>query len=237
MSESCPGQTLRTITHYIECLDVKGFGDSYIAKLLDMKVIEDAVDLYRLVPAQIGFIDGLSEKVTLKFLSELKAKSQNVPLKILVKALGIKLFGEGMAEKVIDSGINTLESLRSATYEDLLAIHGIGEEVAKAAVNGIKEKSDFIERMLTRVTIAPVLSGTTIGPLSGKAFAFTGYRDNDANKKIESLGGKITSSVTKATTHLVVADLDTLSVKAQKARSTGVVILDPAQLSEMLGGT
>lgn len=232
--DDCPAKGHKRIMHYLRSLDVKGFGDKVILALCDAGMLKDPGDLYDLNPEDVGRLEGFGEKNALKAMRDLQRKSANIPLPKFIKSLGISLFGEGMTEKAVEGGYDTLEKLQEATVLKLVNVEGIGEEVALAAEKGLKEKKPLIDKLLVRVTIAAPAAEGEEGKFSGKTFVFTGFRSPQAEMKIKALGGRVTTSVSKKTTHLVVADLSSTSGKMRKAKELGAEIWTAEQLESML---
>jgi DNA ligase (NAD+) len=225
--DNCAGSTARVILHYLKALDVKGMGPSQIEEFVESSKVETPLDLYRLSPA-----DFISEKIGVKVLDDLRAKSRDVPLPVFIKSLGLPLFGMGKSKEVIKA-IPTLEGLREATREQLEAIPLIGPEVARAAVEGLREKSAYIDELLKYVTIGKPVQASG-NSLDGVSFCFTGYRNKEAQVRIEDIGGKVASSVSKNLTYLVLKDVGSTSSKANKARELGVRLLSPDDLDRLL---
>lgn len=229
--DSCDGSTAKTIRHYLVALDVKGLGKAQISSFVESGIVETPVDLYSLTPEDFD-----SEKIGVKVLADLEAKSRNVPVFHFVKSLGFRLFGRGNTKKVLRV-IPTFEGIRNATVNELASIDEIGYEVAKAAVEGFKASSDLIDELLQHVTLQDHTRTETqaAGDLVGKSFVFTGYRNKEAEAIIEERGGKISSGVSKSVTYVVAKDANGGSSKLVKARSLGIIILDPEGLEGLLG--
>lgn len=227
--EECPAQTLYRITHYLDTLDVKGMGDKIVEKLFDEGILKDIPDLYTIDMEKVKLIDGIPSANVLKSYKELVTKSKKITIPKFIKAISMKGIGSSMTELVMTK-YPDLKSMASADTQVLMAIDGIGPSVAADFVFGIKSKAKLIESLLPFVDFAK--SGS--GKLNGMVFCFTGFRSPELQSKIEGLGGTVSSSVTKATTHLVCVDLNSLSTKAKDARDKGKTIISKDDLIKLL---
>ena len=228
--EECPAQTAYRITHFLSVLDVKGIGDSIVEKLMDANVIQGIPDLFRINLEAVASVEGVSAVNVQKAYKELIQKSKKVTLPKFIKSISIKNIGASATEKAMVK-FPTIQDMFKAKIEDLITIDGIGDSVATDFVFGLQAKKQLIEELLQFITI----SGKSEGPMTGKAFCFTGFRSPELQEKIEAQGGVINASVTKATTHLVCVNTDSLTSKAKKARDEGKTIISKAELEEMLG--
>ena len=219
--------------HFLRTLDVKGFGDSTVEKLIDAGKLSTPVDLYKLYPGDIADLEKGSEKVAIKILRDLKDKSDGVPLPRFIKSLGFELFGESYAEIVMEK-YPTLAEIRQLTEADVAGIPRIGSAIAKAMVHGFKHNSALIDQLLPHVRIA---ERKLTGPLSGKVFCFTGLRDKGSEQQIEDFGGKVAEKYTKAVTHLVCKDPNGKSEKLERARKEGAEIMGLDSLKTLLNNT
>lgn len=229
--EECPAQSVYRITHYLDTLDVKGMGDKIVERLFDEGLLRDIPDLYVLDMEKIGSLEGVASANILKAYKELVQKSKKLPLPKFIKAISMKGVGSSVTELVMQR-YPSLAQMYDAKVEELVKIDGIGDSVAADFVFGIKNKRPLIESLMAYVDISAVSSQ---GPLTGKVFCFTGFRSSELQEKIEALGGSMSSSVTKATTHLVCANTESLSTKAKDAKDKGKEILSKDELVALVG--
>lgn len=228
--DDCPAQGMGRILGYLSALDVKGFAEKTVEKLIDAGLIENPADLYTVNTTQFANLDGMSDKIVNKLLQELHNKSQKVTLPMFVKALTITGFSASSTEKVMGK-YPTIQHLRQATQEDLEAIDQIGPHKAACLVAGMKKKQALIDELLKWVNIQSLVLD---GKLSGKSFCFTGFRDNKAEERIKELGGEIKASATKDLTYLVAKNPTGASSKLDKARKNGTQVIGIDELMGML---
>jgi DNA ligase (NAD+) len=229
---NCPAQCLKLITKYLKTLDVKGLGDRILLALIEAGKVSSPADLYRLAPEDFANIQGQSVKTGQKYLNELFKKSTDVPLETFVEALAMEGFGS-RAKDLLDT-FPTLADMRAAKYEDLRQIEGFGEHVATCVVEGFKARSALIDELVAVVTIAAPKAKIEGGPMSGKTFCFTGFRDAALEARIITLGGTIASGVSKKLNYLVMATKDSSSTKAKKAKEYGTTVLGKDELVQLL---
>lgn len=227
--EECPAQGAYRIVSFLDVLGVKGMGDKIVEKLMDAGLIKDFTDLYTLDIDEASKIEGMSKLVLQKSYKELILKSQKVSLPKFIKSISIKNIGESATEKVMPL-YPTIHDLFNMKYETLVGIDGIGESIASDFIMGINSKKELILKLLKFI----VITSKAEGPLTGKVFCFTGFRSAEKTERIEGFGGSMNSSVTKATTHLVCVNTETLSAKAIKAQKEGKEIISEIELEDML---
>lgn len=226
-TQDCPAQRQALILHYLETLDVKGFGDKLVEKLMAAKKLMTPCDLYELSIRDIATLEGGGEKVAIKVLRDLRDKSDGITLPTFIKSLGIESVGESATEKAMEK-FPTLATLQQATIEELSTISGIGPSTAQAMVQGLENQRYLIEGLLPHVLIIE----TADGPYKGLVFCFTGIRDRDAEFKITAGGGKVTEGYNKSVTHLVCKDPLGKSNKLDKARKDGKKIIGINELNQ-----
>jgi len=149
--------------------------------------------------------------------------------------------GELIMEKAVSAGFDTLEKLRSASLADLSAVYGLGEITAGTIVQGLKELSSDMDKVLSLgiISIAPPPSADEV-PLKGLSFCFTGelkqMKRNQAAEKVKALGGAVKSAVVKDLSYLVTNDPESGSSKNLKARELGVKIIDEEDFLKLIQG-
>lgn len=237
---NCPAQRLRNIIHFVsrEAMDIDGLGPSIVEQLLERKLIETAADLYYLNPSDIAGMDKMGEKSAENLINALN-KSKTNPLYRLINAFGIRHIGE-KAAKILSARYKTLDALRAAPEEELTAIPDIGGKMARSVVEFFKEEqtSEFIAKLENAgVNCVDDSEQTMIdNRFKDMTFVLTGtlekYKRSEAEKIIESYGGKTSSSVSKNTTY-VLAGAEAGS-KLNKAVSLGVTVISEAEFEEML---
>lgn len=232
---SCPGRIFESIVHFAarDAMDIRGLGYERVRALLDAKLIHDVADLYELTPMQLLTLEGFAEKSAHQ-LTDAIAASKRQPLSTLLYALGIRHVG-AQGAKLLARHFATMRALRNASVEQIAAIRGIGEAIAEAVAGFFDEAKN--RKLLERLEkLGLNFSEPATGPrhegLTGQTFVVTGTLPSLSRAKaielIEAAGGRVTSTVSKKTTALVVgADAGS---KLDKAKTLGVPVIDEAQL-------
>ena len=230
----CEAQRLRSLIHFTSKagLDIEGLGKKYVEQLFELRIIRDIPDIFTLPREQLAGLEGWGEKSADNVISAVQERL-SPPLGRLLAALGIRFIGEVTAA-ALERHFNDLESLVSASKEDLLEIEGIGEQAASSIVDYFSDAR--VTAMLGRLQQAgvhplrPADSGGSL-PLAGQVILFTGSLQtvsrDEAKKLVKENGGQIATSVTQKTT-LVVAG-DKAGSKLTKALELGKTIVTEAE--------
>ncbi len=224
------------IQNWVDAQGILEWGEKLIAQLVEAKLVKEPADLYRLTVEQIANLERRGELIAQKVLENLKAQ---LPLSLtkFLAALGVENFGLQTAKAIISGGFDSLEKVQAATLEELSALPGVGPAKAKAVVEGLLERKEEIARLLA-VGVVPV-NKAAAGPLAGKTFCFTGLLSRprkELEQMVESRGGTLLSGVTKDLQYLVMADPESGSSKAQKAKKYGTQCIDEAQFLALVEG-
>jgi DNA ligase (NAD+) len=224
-------------------MDIEGGGEVLVSQLVRTGLVRDVAHLYKLTVFDVANLQRMGAKSAQNFLDAVAA-SKSRDLWRLLFGLGILHVGAGVA-KALGRSFAGLDDLRAATLEQLTGIADIGGVIAASLVKWFAEKrnQDLIERLRQaglNFRSALYQPQTATGALSGKTFVLTGtlpaLTREEATAKIESLGGKVSSSVSKKTDY-VVAGAEAGS-KLAKAQQLGVKILDQEQFLALCeGGT
>lgn len=234
----CPAKVAQRLQHFASrhAMDIEGLGEQNVQLLLDHKLVRDIPDLYTLKVDQLKELPRMGE-LSSKNLVNAIDQSRTSSLRRFIFALGIRHVGE-KAALTLARYSKSIERFRSLTEDELLAIHEIGPETAATILEFLSDKNErkMLDRLLSfNFTLKPEQERGR--KLEGLTFVLTGELENmtrdEASAKIELLGGKVSSSVSKKTS-FVVAGASPGS-KLTKARELGVQILDESELMALLG--
>jgi len=239
---ACPSQALERIKHFVSrgAMDIDGVGDKLCQVFFEAGLIKDAADLYYLTKEQLLGLERMADKSASNVLNSIKA-SKDRPLARVVFALGIPHVGDQYAELLAEH-FNSIDALARASDEDLSTIPSIGPKIAESIVAFFRQERNrqIIEKLkkagvkLEREKVGEGLVPSL--PLAGLEFVLTGKLESlsrpEAEARIEALGGKAGSDVTRKTSYVVVgADPGSKLVKAEKL---GIKTLSEAEFLELL---
>jgi DNA ligase (NAD+) len=237
---ACPARLKETIIHFAsrDAMNIEGLGEKIVEQLVDKGLIKDYADLYSLTREEILTLERMGPKLAGNILSAVQ-NSKKTTLDRLIYALGILHVGEHIA-KLLAREFSTLEELSDASLEELTAVKGIGDEIASSIVKFFQQKGNqkVIRKLKDLGVEYPY--GNRPPPKGrkweGRIFVFTGtlkaMSRQDAESKVESLGGRASSSVSRKTDFLVAGESP--GSKHEKARELGVKILSEEEFLEML---
>jgi len=226
----CFAQELARLGHFVSrtALDIRGLGEKILETFIQEGIVREPADLFRIQPGDLGGLEGFGEILSNKLVKEIQTH-RHVELPRFIYALGIRHVGAENAI-LLARHFGTLEKLRSATLEELDAVEGIGDVVAKAIHDFFRDKDEIkrVDHLLDFVKITNYELRITKGPLTGTSWVFTGTLESmpreEAKDAVRKLGADVSESVSKKTSFVVVGAEP--GSKADKARSLGVTVLD-----------
>jgi DNA ligase (NAD+) len=238
----CPAQTWGRIVHFASrgAMDIEHLGEVTSRDLIDRGLIKDAGDIFHLDAAAIGKLPNFKAKSIQNLLAAIDG-ARSRPLDKLLVGLGIRHVG-GSAAQTLSSHFGSIDAIVAASVEELTLAEGLGETIAKSVFDYFRRPAtiDLLAKLRSGGVKLDVVKAKRDGHLSGTTFVITGtlgaMSREKAESAIEDLGGKVTSSVSKKTSYVVVgADPGS---KYDKAQKLGVPILDePAFLKVLAGET
>ncbi len=238
---SCKARVMNSIIHFCskKAMNIIGMGDKIVEFLFENGLISNILDIYALKSADLEGKEGFGAKKIKNLLDAIEG-SKNAPLWNLLNALGIEHIGEGTSKKLASV---LGERIFSANREELLAIDGIGEEMAESIVLFMQTNADFIARL--REIIKPTMpsvnraesgeSGTDSSRFSGEIIVLTGTMSKSRDKiasMLESMGAKITNSVSRKTTMVIYGE--NAGSKLEKAKELGVRTISESELRALI---
>ena len=236
----CPAKMRRALQHFASrgAMNIEGIGEALVDQLVDKAFVADFADIYGLETSTLEGLERMGQKSAANLLAEIERSKTNELWRVLF-GLGIRHVGERAAQ-VLARRFGSLDALTEAPRSDLEAVPDVGPVVAESLVTFFGEpKNRALLRRLRDAGVEPPVTAPQTGadaPLAGRTIVLTGTlasmpRD-DAKARIEALGGKVTSSVSKKTRY-VVAGADPGS-KRTKAETLGVEVLDEAAFLKLI---
>ncbi len=237
----CSDQIKRRIEHFASrgAMDIEGLGSALVELLVDEGLIKDVADIYTLKSTRVAGLQRMAEKSAANLLAAIE-KSKTQPLWRLIFALGIPFIGK-TAAKMLSAVFNSIHSLREASYEELIAIDGVGEKMARSIAHFFADNKNRLllkrlEEAGVRMHEEPEKKESDL--LEGAAFVLTGtlptLSRSRATELIEKHGGRVVSSVSKNTRFVLAGEK--AGSKLQKARQLQVQIISEDDFMKMIAG-
>lgn len=235
----CPAQIMEGLIHFAsrDAMNITGLGPSIVEKLFAANLVKDVADIYRLQEEDFLLLEGVKEKSAAKLYQAIQASKENSAEKLLF-GLGIRHVGS-KASQLLLQYFHSIENLYQADSEEVASIESLGGVIAKSLQTYFAtEGSEILLRKLKETGVNLDYKGQTVvadAALSGLTVVLTGklerLKRSEAKSKLESLGAKVTGSVSKKT-DLVVVGADAGS-KLQKAQELGIQVRDEAWLESL----
>ena len=235
----CPAQIMEGLIHFAsrDAMNITGLGPSIVEKLFAANLVKDVADIYRLKEEDFLLLEGVKEKSASKLFQAIQASKENSAEKLLF-GLGIRHVGS-KASQLLLQHFHSIENLAQADPEEVASIESLGSVIAQSLQTYFAtEGSKILLDELKEAGVNLAYKGQTLvadAALSGLTVVLTGKLErltrSEAKSKLESLGAKVTGSVSKKT-NLVVAGADAGS-KLQKAQELGIEVRDEAWLESL----
>ncbi len=237
---SCPAQRRESIFHFAGrgALDIDGLGYETGIALIERGAVRDVGDLFSLEVASFAGLEGFGEKKTTKILDGIEAARQR-PIWRLLVGLSIRHVGPTAAQ-ALGREFRSIDAIAAATPAELATVDGVGPTVAQAVAEWFADERhrDIVERIRAGgASMADATARQGPRPLDGVSVvitgALTGYSRDSAIEAVQHRGGKVSGSVSKKTSFVVVGDSP--GTKYDRAVALGVPVLDEAGLAVLLG--
>ncbi|MBL8515596.1 MAG: NAD-dependent DNA ligase LigA [Betaproteobacteria bacterium] len=232
----CPAQRKQALLHFAQrkAVDIEGLGDKLVEQLVDANLVRTPADIFRLGLQALANLERMAEKSAANLLANIE-KSKRTTLARFLFGLGIRHVGEATARDLANH-FGSMDAIMVADQAALLRVPDVGPVVAESIWRFFQEPHNReVVEQLRACGVAwpegPPAERPTSGPFAGKTVVLTGTLSSlsrdDAKARIESLGGKVTGSVSKKT-DLVIAGVEAGS-KLEKARELGIAVWDEAE--------
>ncbi len=240
LSVSCAAQLKARLLHFAsrKAMDIEGLGDALVEQLVDKNKVKDFADIYLLKKEALEGLERMGRKSAENLIRQI-GHSKDAGLSRFLFALGIRHVGVNAA-RLLAEHFTSIERILDASEEKITEIPALGEVISRSVVDffGKKENRESIERLKAlglRMREAKAMRSTVLG---GRVFVLTGtlkdYTREEASRLIEERGGKVASSVSRAT-HAVITGAEAGS-KLEKAKELGIRILDETGFKKMVQG-
>lgn len=241
INSSCPAQLRRSIIHYVSrnAMNIDGLGESIVTQLLEEKLIKDIADLYYIKKEDLLPLERMGEKSASNLIHAIEKSKEN-DLGRVIFGLGIKLVGE-RAANLLASEFKNMDNLIKADFDHIVNIPEIGDKMAKSLIDYFEEERNIevIEKLKNagvNMESLKVEDEFINKIFEGMTFVLTGtlvkYKRKEAKEIIETLGGKVSGSVSKKTNYLLAGS--EAGSKLTKAQELGVNILSEDDFESMV---
>ena len=230
----CPARVVNSIIYYAsrQCMNIDGLGEKIVEMLYSEGLVKSIEDLYRLSVEDLLKLEGFKEKRAGNLIKSIEESKGRECWRFL-NGLGIEHIGEVASKKICDSfGLKFGEIKK----EDLISIEGFGEEMAESFMEFMRVNGERVHRLLNIVKPGePVQTEIKESPFTGKTVVLTGTMSrprSEIKKELESLGAKVSSSVSKKTDFVIYGD--DAGSKYDKAVQLGVKTITENEMKDML---
>jgi len=231
----CPSRVVNSIIYFASknCMNIDGLGNKIVEQLVKEQKIKDILDLYSLTYNDLIDLDSFKQKKIENLLNAIENTKKSSLVRV-INALGIEHIGEVASKQIVEEfGLDILD----VTFDQLISLDGIGEQMANSLLEFFRVNRDFIEKLffIIEPTVeAKIEANDNI--FKNKTVVLTGTMSvsrSEVKKELESLGAKVSSSVSKKTDFVIYGD--DAGSKYDKAISLGVETLSYEQYKKMVG--
>ena len=241
VNSNCPAQLIQHIINFVgrDAMDIKGFGAAYVEALIEEGYLHTIADIYSLKEHKEELIEkGIigKEKNTAKLLDTIEASKENEPYRLLT-GLGIRNVGKAAAKDLMRH-FKSLDALREASLEALVAVPDVGEITAEGLYQYFRDEKniEIIEKLKAAGVRMEAEENTQGDRFAGLTFVVTGTLPtmgrSEAQELIEKNGGKVSGSVSKKTSYVLAGEA--AGSKLTKAQELGITIISEEELLKML---
>ncbi|MBI6071224.1 NAD-dependent DNA ligase LigA [Clostridium perfringens] len=235
----CKPQMVKTIVHFAgrEAMNIAGFSEKTAEQLFEKLDIRDISDLYKLEYEKLLDLDKFGPKKAQNLLDAIE-KSKDCTLEAFLYSLGIPNVGVKTAKDLVKR-FESLENLEKATFEELVSVQDVGDIVARSIIEFFKEERTLkVINELLSLGVNPhyekkeVLESTFMGKTVVVTGTLENYSRTSIKEKLESLGAKVSGSVSKKTDFVIAGEA--AGSKYDKAKSLGITILSEEEFENMI---
>ena len=240
VNAACPAQLKERLKHFAsrKAMDIDHMGPAVIDQLVESGRVKNFSDLYTLKQEEVVGLERLAEK-SAKNLIDAIEKSKSAGLARLLFGLGVRHVGQ-RAASILAETFRSIKVLKETSFEDMESVMEIGPVIAESLKSFLDQEANMqdIENLSNSGVVVedPEAARKEVGVLAGKQFVLTGtlseFSRDEAKKKIESLGGRVTSAVSTKTDYIV-AGKDAGS-KLTKAKKIEITVLDEKEFQKLI---
>ena len=234
-NEACKSKLIGRLKKWTDKLEIKELAPVTLEKFIDEGLVKSVSDLYKMDYSKIASMDGFGERSAEIYQKNI-SKANKATLAKFISGFNIDSLGEKIIQKIIDArGYTTVDDFYNAAPTDFIC-EGVGEITANKLFEGLASIKDDLFETMKYVKVEVPTKVNTDGKLGGKSFCFTGAASRPRKvlwQLVTDNGGVIFESVKKGLDYLVLADPNSTSSKAQKARKNGVALISEEDFVHM----
>jgi DNA ligase (NAD+) len=239
-NRACPAKGLEWLKHFVSrgAMDIDGVGEKLVGRLLDLGLVVRPQDFYRLTADDLLPLEGFQERSAENVIRSIETSKQR-PFGNVLFALGIPHVGYVNAQLLADE-FGSMDALAHATEEEIAAVEGVGPVIAEAVSSWFldEEHAEVVRALADAgVQMSGPRRAPAEGPLNGRTVVVTGsvegHTRDSIREHLESLGAKVTDSISKKTDYLVAGEGG--GSKRAKAEKLGVPVVSLDELEQELG--
>ena len=240
VNAACPAQLKERLKHFAsrKAMDIDHMGPAVIDQLVESGRVENFSDLYTLKQEEVVGLERLAEKSAKNLIDAIR-KSKSAGLARLLFGLGVRHVGQ-RAASILAETFRSIKVLKETSFEDMESVMEIGPVIAESLKSFLDQETNMqdIKNLSNSGVVVedPEAARKEVGVLAGKQFVLTGtlskFSRDEAKKKIESLGGRVTSAVSTKTDYIV-AGKDAGS-KLTKAKKIEITVLDEKEFQKLI---
>jgi DNA ligase (NAD+) len=242
-NRACPSRGLESLINWVQAAaDIEGVGEQFVRRLWDLELVRSVPELYQLTKEQLLELPGFQEKSASNTIAAIEASRTSIPFRRVLFGLNIPDVGWVTAQNLARH-FGSVDKLLEVSQEELVECEGIGPERAEGIAEWFADDDNrrLIEelRALGLTLKADEGDRPKEGPLTGHQYVITGTLESmtreEAKAALEKLGAKVSDSVSKKTTGVIVGESPGAS-KMTKAQAAGVPLLSESELKALLAG-
>lgn len=234
-NNNCPAQVKETILNFIQKIGIDDLSSKRLEEMINAGLVSKISDLYTLKASDLLTLNKVKDKLANKLITSIKA-SKGVDLATFLGSLGIQGGGRSKCAKIVKAGFNEIEKIKSLSIDELITVESFAQKSSEEFLTSLARLIPMIEDM-QKLGFTFTKNETIDSPFSGKSFCITGSlsrKRSDIEKEIKSLGGSVSSSVSKNTHFLLTNDQSPKSSKYKKALDLGTEVISEEEFYSRL---
>lgn len=237
VNDFCPDKLKDGILNFIQKIGIDDLSSKRLEELIKAGLIKDISSLYEIKVDDLLKLEKVKDKLANKIVNNIE-KSKHTDLITFLASLGINGGAYNKCEKVVKSGVDTIEKMMTLTIPMLMNIDSFAEKSATEFITSFHSKKDLVQKLLTFDFVFKDINKSEDSKITGKKFCITGtlsMKRSELQKIVKDNGGIVQSAVTSATDYLLTNDTESSSSKFKKAQTLDIAIISETVFFELIG--